>query len=243
MFHAFQNTQGETRHADELTLLAYPRILQNCLLKHEENRYLVKAYKEKSAANLEHFVMLRRAREAIIGIDALRQEMLSETKEGMAEFAGIMALRQICEQKFAESVQKHLDKLLCPEILLKPRHMSYSAGCIMCLTMEALGINFYHALTETRNVFELVPQKMSLVEEHFIKHSQELNEQFSNFHKNHSKKTECDVVIQGFNPMAMVRVGNEIICDGVVLSGKYIDKLVLLILEEGSKNKVKAYLT
>lgn len=244
MFHAFQNNSGETRHANEFALFAYPRDLDNIRLKLAENHYLVKAFTENSLVDLEQFVVLRKARRRIIGEAAMHQEQLSETKEGMAEFAGLMALSQISRPKFVEYAEKIIGHLRDAERLLLPRYISYSVGCMMCLVMKANGIDFYHDLTDVRTVFELLPDKVGQVEKIFNKHVVELEAKFAHLRENYSEKVECDTKIGGFNPMAMTRLEDEIYCDyGVHLqNGVDTNEPTLLIMEAGELNKVKAYI-
>ncbi|MCL2350725.1 MAG: hypothetical protein FWC67_04515, partial [Defluviitaleaceae bacterium] len=228
---------------NEFALFAYPRDIDNYLLKQAENHYLSKAFAENSLIDLEQFVVLRRARGRIIGTDALRQEMLSETNEGMAEYAGLMALNQLARQKFVEDADKHLEHLRDTETLQKPRLISYSVGCMICLAMKSIGIDFHHNLSDSRPLFEFVPQSISDVEKHFETYSKELQDKFAAHHENSREKIVCNAEITGFNPMGMTRLGDEILCDQfVMLSGDYIEGPVLLVMEDGSLDKVAAYI-
>jgi len=242
MFHVFQNNNGETRHANEFALFMYPHDLDNYQLKQAENFYLAKAFAENSQLDLEQFVTIRKARSRIISADAMLQEMLSETKEGMAEYAGLMALNQLSRRKFVEAADRHLGRLRDPEILMKPRLVSYSVGCMMCLAMASIGIDFFHALDDPRPLFELIPQSVNAIQEQFDKQREELAERFDALRLSRTEYVERECEITGFDPMAMVRVGDEILCESnVMLDDEAVQGPLLLEMQAGSLNAVKAY--
>ena len=163
MFHVFQTQQGESRKADEAAISAYPHDLDNYHLKAAEIHYLIKAFGENSEVDFEQFAVLRRARKRIIG-DAFKQELLIETFEGMAEYAGMMALRQISHQKFMLQLEKQLIYLRNPENLFNVQRVSCFVGSILCMTLKALGIDFYHNLSESQPLFDLVKWKPTVID-------------------------------------------------------------------------------
>jgi len=248
MFHAFQENSGETRHIDEFALFMYPRDLDNFQLKMVENTLLVRAFESKNLADLQQFVAMRKARERVVGADMLRQEMLGETHEGMAKYAELMALRQLSEQKFAEDVQECIADALAPATILKPRWVSYDVGCLIALAMQAVGIDFYHALNETKTLFELIPHSKNDVETQFDARREELAAKFDEI-RTSGKLVEIDTQIAGFNPMGMERVGDEIWCNGFVClsapTGEteqlVLQGQILLVMHAGEANAVKAY--
>ena len=221
MFHAFQSSQNDRRGPDEFALFAYPQDLENYQLKLAENNYLAKAFAENSMTALEQFITLRKARARIIG-DAIRQEWLCETGEGMAEYAGLMALNQLSPQKFAQDVDKHIAWLCDPESLFHVRRISYSVGCVMCLALKAVGIDFMHKLGDKRTLFEIIPQSPGVVEEHLEKRRIMLKNKFDAVREG-GKKNERKATIMGFDPMNMWYAGNEVLCDRfVILDGEHI---------------------
>jgi len=164
MFHAHQAMHGETRWPDEFALLAYPHDADNYRLKLAENHYLVKAFAENSAVDFAQFEVLRRARRRILG-DAIQCELFCETTEGMAEYAGLMALNMIARGKFIEEVEEHLRVLKSPQMLMNTRLAAYSSGALLCFALKALGVDFYHNLTETKSLFELILREDDVVSE------------------------------------------------------------------------------
>ena len=242
MFHAFQKQQGESRYPNEFSIFAYPQILENYQLKQAENHYLSKAFAENSLMDLEQFVTLRRARGHIIG-DIIQQEMLCETEEGMAEYAGLMALSQINRSKFMENIEHHMICLRNPDDLFNIRRISYSVGCIMCLTMKSIGINFHHQLSDSRMLFDFIPAGKNPVEVRFKQFKHERQRQFDEFLASHNEKIGCDTQITGFDPMNMVRLGDKILCSRfVMLDGEFIQGPVMLEMAEGSLHKVVGYI-
>jgi len=170
MFRNFQQYNGETRFVSDIALAAYPHDLDNYQLKQAENFYLAKAFAENSRLDLEQFATIRKARRRIIGEDAQQLEMLAETAAGMAEYAALMALNQLSRHKFVEDADKHMANLRNPEILMNLPLTALSSGCMMCLAMKSIGIDFHHALNDTRVLFEFVPHNVNIIEEHFLKH-------------------------------------------------------------------------
>jgi len=193
--------------------------------------------------NLEKLEVIRQARKRII-VNAINQELAAETFEGMAEYAGLMALRQISQEKFAAEVEKQLLFICNPENLFDTRRVSYFVGSIICMTLKSLGIDFHHELSETRPLFDLIQLNPSAVEISLNEFQQSLSNRFDSFRKQHSKKVEVDALITGFDPMNMVRLGDEFLCKHfVVLDGEFIQGPVLLEMEEGSLRRVRAYIT
>jgi len=168
MFHTFQTKQGESRKINDLAMSAYPHDIDNYHLKIAENHYLIKAFGENSEVDFEQFAVLRRARKRIIG-DAINQELLVETFEGMAEYAGMMALRQISHQKFMGQLEKQLVYARNPENLCSMWRLSRHVGSILCMTLKALGMDFYHKLSEPRPLFDLIKWKPTIIDECFGK--------------------------------------------------------------------------
>ena len=243
MFHAFQKEQGDTRFSNEFILFAYPRDLDNCQLKMAENFYLIKALTDKSIIDLDQFATLRRARRRIIGDSFFEQELRAETLEGMAEYAGVMALLQLNREKAIIQIDKHTNYLRNPQNLFDIRRMCYFTGCILCLVLKSLNINFKHDLKETRTVFELIILEQNNVEKLFEQNSEEVNKKFSDFRKAHNNKTEIAAEIRGFDPMNTVRLKDEILCrDFVFLNNEFIKGPVLLEMEKDSPNCVLAYI-
>ena len=113
-----------------------------------------------------------------------------------------------------------------------------------CCTLRSQHIDFYYELTEPRTLFEIIQAKLktNAVEEGFNKASRSLQGEFDEFRRSTREKTSCNAAITGFDPMNMVRIGDEILCRRfVMLDGEYIEGPVLLQMEAGALRQVEAY--
>jgi len=240
MFHALQNDQGDRRGPDEFELLTYPADVNNYELKFVENQQLQSAYAAKSWFMLEHFSIMRHARHRLIG-DVIKNEWLCETGEGLAEFAGLMALKQLSAAKYAEDVLEHINRLHDPKMLFGLRRISYSVGCVLALTMHEMGIDFTHHLSDTRTLFEFLPRDPDGVKTHFDSNRQALKDKFDKT-RNSGAKVARNAKMTGFDPMNMWRIGDEILCERfVMLDGEYMQGPVLLEMQAGTMRDVVAF--
>ena len=243
MFHAFQKLQGETRYPNDLKLLAYPDNIDNYQIKMVENGFLAKALSEKDIIALKDFVSLRRVRTHLLD-DVILQEFRAETVEGMAEYAGLLALEQINKDKFKVSVENNLAKILRPtDLIFSPRRLSYYTGAILCLALKFLKVDFQHELNENQTLFEIVS---NIVGESYIDVSGYINKKkkmFDEFLDSHSEIFLCDSYICGYDPMNMIRFENKILCNHfVVLGDEFIQGPVIVVLQKGSANKAESYI-
>jgi len=243
MFHALQKQQGDRRWVDELAFLNYPYYdIDNANLKIAEMHYLMRAFSDGTHEDLVQFVALRNARRRIIGNDIFTQEMMAETIEGMAEYAGLMTLNQLNRAKFVEDVSRRMDVLRSPDMLLKPRLWAYSSGALLCLALKTLGINFHHHLSDIRPLFDFVPKNKTAVETAIREYKLKLRKIFDDFLKKHTSETKINATLTGYDPMNMQRLDDNILCTRfVMLDGIYIEGPVMLHMEKGSKNQVVSY--
>jgi len=166
MFRDYLQQLGDMRQPDEVLLGVYPHDLDNYRLKLAENHFLTRAVTDNSMMDLQQFVVLREARRRILG-EAMLQEQIAETAYGLAEYAGLAALNQICRAKFMEELQGHLTILRNPRYLFDIRLVSRSVGCLICFALRSLGINFYHSLPESRTIYDHIPQIPNEIDEIF----------------------------------------------------------------------------
>ena len=164
MFHAYQMTLGETRFPDDLLMLHYPQEIQNCLEKYEENTDIVKALREENSVlrqqYLCNFCERRKKREQRIG-NIIKQEYLSETLEGMAEYAGLTALQMLDLQKYQSRVKRYTDYLESLDLRqLDWRRMSYYSGACVIILVKELGWSIAHTIgKEEKSVFEIICER------------------------------------------------------------------------------------
>ena len=242
MFHAFQHSQGESRYPDEFAILTYPQDLDNYRLKMAENHYLAKACMENSMVDLQQFVVLREARRRIIG-EAIEQELCVETIEGLAEYAGLMALNQISHAKFMDEIEGHLRALRNPENICNVRLGAYSTGCVICFTLKSLGIDSSHKMSDDRMIYDFIPRKQSEIDTYFDELCEQRQNRLDDFLRSPRKRIEHTGEITGFDPMSMDRLGDRILCYNFVKLGDLcIEGPVMLEMAEGSLRGVVAYI-
>lgn len=169
MFHAFQKSKKESRFPNDLIMLNYPETLVNSKTKHIENQLLVKAYLTENTAErkelLKKFMSVRKYRSDLIG-DIINQEFLTETIEGMAEYAGCIALKQISTEKYNKRIHEYIDNLMAvDDSFFNHRRMLYFSGTIFCLLMASINIDFWHEIGKTNtSLFRLVSNSVKAEE-------------------------------------------------------------------------------
>ena len=264
MFHAYQQENGEKRWPKDLVTMKYPNSIENFNLKYEENKLLAEAFEEQDLAKkrrlLECFCGLREKREALIG--TMRDcEYLTETAEGMAEYAGMLALKMLSQTKYRSKVMTYV-KLLrdFQAIQLNIRKISYYSGSILLLTANDMNISISHSISkENKTVFRIISQFLStklpddLHYEHRIKTVMEEikdsnRKEVEQFLKQNRIKQKGDFYISGYDPMNMIRIDDYILCRTFVRltdestneSITFIGK-TLLEMGLGSETKVCSY--
>lgn len=149
MFHAFQMDCGETRFPDDLSLAAAPLPAEALAWKAEEYRALAQA-------DLPRFRAARERRRAMAP-EAVREELMAETVEGMAQYVELTALGQLSPEKRREGLQACVRALAEPERLLDARRCAYHSGTLLLTAAAAQGLVFAHPIgMETRPVYDLI---------------------------------------------------------------------------------------
>ena len=120
---------------------SYPRDIDNYQLKLAESHYLIKAFAENSITDLQQFAVLRRVRVRLIG-EIFADEMMIETIEGFNEYTRIIAINQNNRAEFVNEVEKHINILRRPDGLLDIGANIRSSGCMLCLALKSIGIDF-----------------------------------------------------------------------------------------------------
>lgn len=263
MFHAHQKSLGENRFPNDLIMLDYPNDLENYQIKYRENCVLAQALSCAQNALkknlLKDFISYRKYRQFTWG-DIIRQECLTETIEGTAEYAGLTALKQINEEKYQTQIEKYASFLQgSGKDFFDIRKMSYYSGALFCLLLKEIGANFYHQIGQTElTLFEIISKEIKaekpLVKENFLKeefenYKQSKKEKFDGFFKEKRDEITGDFFICGYDPMNMIKSGNMILCSHfIMLQGAqgnepvFVKGPVLVKLKENSYNKVYSYI-
>lgn len=264
MFHAFQQISEEPRFPDDLAALAYPENENNFTLKYIENQILADAFLENDIsakkAMLERFMAARKFREGIIG-NFIKCEYQNETIEGMADYAGLSALKQISPKKFGSKIAESLHELRrMDETLFDIRSLSYSSGAIFCFVARDAGIDILHKIGETeKTVFEIASAGISPKQPEAIADDLTVGEilsayiarkklEFDGFHKNHSETVTGNFHICGYDPMNMKKLGDNILCSHFIMlmdectnEKTFVQGPVMVTLAPGSSNRVLYY--
>lgn len=255
MFHCHQYVNKETRFPSDLDLLDYPEDVENFTKKYNENRYLADAYEQKDMELMGKFVSIRKSRHEKYSV-VISQEWKVETLEGMAEYIGLKALKQINEEKYTAIVYNYIEKLREESnLLFDIRRISYYTGAVYFLCLDRLGMPVRNNFDTELTAFEQNPVDSSGVEVEvssydfisgeFAKLTEEKERKIRDYIKG-AKYTESNAFICGYDPMNMFRQGDLIYCKHFVCLNengevKMFRSAVVLKLAEGSNRKVTGY--
>lgn len=149
MFHAFQMDCGEARFPDDLSLAATTLSPEALAWKAEEYRALAQA-------DLPRFRAVRERRRAM-DPEAVREERMAETVEGMAQYVELAALGQLSPEKQRAGLQSCVKALAEPERLLDARRCAYHSGTLLLTAAAEQGLVVSHPIgRETRPVYDLI---------------------------------------------------------------------------------------
>lgn len=265
MFHGFQYINEECRFPNLFQLLDYPNNLRNYQLRHYENQLLVKAFKETDSTDktnlLKEFFSIRKSRENLIG-NIINCEYLTETQEGLAEYIGTKALKQISLSLYEERTNEYLDMLSnFNEHSFDIRRMGYFIGTILFLTLEDAKIDFYHDIKGcTETAYELATKNLvitdlenpikadNIVFQAFNDYMVKKEKLFDDFLKNSSEPVNGNFLYYGSDPMNTYKLNNFIISKYFAIlrnsdtnEDTYFYEAVMFELESDSSMKVVSY--
>ncbi|MEG1560570.1 MAG: hypothetical protein RR398_06920 [Clostridia bacterium] len=266
MFHAFQCERGETRFPHDLLTLRYPMNAKNFEIKHFENLLLTEACVDvdigKKNSILKDVAAHRNLRKEIIGEEMLNCELFTETIEGMAEYAGCMALKQLSEKKFKSEIEKYIDILTSDfDMILDIRKISYYVGAILCIVLSESDKKFKSGIGEgiKQPIFNYCLENKYVNKDLETIHYPEIaincgaldgkrREKIAQYgFFKHGNKTLYPSKICGYDPMNMMRVDNNILCTNFIILKKaemeplFLDGPILLELNDGTSDDVIAY--
>lgn len=254
MFHCHQHTLGERRFPSDLKLLCYPSDMGNYTQKYRENCYLADAYADTDEEALSKFATIRAMRMERYP-DMVQEELKAETLEGMAEYVGLKALRQIAPEKFEKKITSYLQRLRAEtERQFDIRRMSYDSGAVFFLCLEKLGRSVRNKIGSTLTAYEQnpivlartvvvqpCPSLQTTYEKLMEERTRKITEQIAQ-----TAYTECDGVICGYDPMNMFRVENRIYCRHIVFlqvgdAVQTVQRTIVLEMKDGSEREIKGY--
>lgn len=266
MFHAYQYELGEKRFPNDLKALDYPVSLENILLKYAENQLIIKAVKENDKKKVKEYlsdlIASRKRRKEIIK-EHIDYEYCIETVEGMAEYVGFRALKQLDAEKYGNKINKYIENLSdTSAILFDNRRLSYFSGALLLLALHKADIPFHHDIAkESQTVYELVSENISCGAlpiytckdtidtslKDYLVNKQKL---FSEFFEKNPKCTVNSFTICGYDPMNMVKLDDLIWCKYFIMLKEkakdaplFINGPVVLKVDNSDITKVIAYYT
>ena len=231
MFHAFQyDTLKITEFPNDLKLLQYPDDEENYLLKQNENELLAgsaDADPEHKVDILRTVLASRALRELRIG-DIVHQEDLIEKFEGQAECSGMLALKQLSEEKFNRKIHDYAGILKEGRYLFDVRKNGYFSGTMIRLLEQECK----ERQSEIKNKLE--NEKASK--------QQKLDTFFSDDTEYH----EAVGFICGYDPMNQIRFDDKLWAKhfmAINVNGEIIQmhEQCLVEMQENSSNLTKGY--
>ncbi len=265
MFHVFQNIEQEKRFPYDLKMLNYPETMENLSLKRYENQILCQAFcaddLEEKRKLLKEFMAVRKYRQTIIG-DIILQEYCTETIEGIAEYAGSMALKQLSPEKYKEKTKAFVQYLTTiNQDFFDIRRMLYYSGTLFCIALTEAGEQINHKIKGCeQTLFEMIskdievkavlaakksdPELKKIVQQH----NEEKEQTFADFLQQHTNKATGTFQICGYDPMNMVKLRNMLLCTHFLMLKRAEEKPMFLqgpliaVLQEGTVDRVCEYI-
>ena len=261
MFHAYQMEQGEGRFPNDLKRLTCEEAALDWYFEMKCNQFLsqsVKSFMNKQdnlSDLLERCVDIRR-QHLDSNADLVEQLELLETAEGMAEYAGCMALKQLSEELFLRRIQDYSRIIVDTEYLFHhERTSAYLFGTMFILVAKEAGYDLKHQIgvetnsigasvriqMDQRKLAEISKWEQTVQGKEDWKRSQFDNYKFEN-------ELAGNFTIIGYDPMNMVRIGDQMLCKTFIrLENEKREVVtffepVLLKMKPGSANQVLGYL-
>ena len=195
MFHAFQyDTLKITEFPNDLKLLQYPDDEENYLLKQNENEILAgsaDADPEHKVDILRTVLASRALRELKIG-DIVHQEDLIEKFEGQAECSGMLALKQLSEEKFIRKIHDYADILKEGRYLFDVRKNGYFSGTMIRLLEQEC------------------KERQSDIKNKLKNEQASKQQKFNTFFSDDTEYHEAVGFICGYDPMNQIRFGDKL---------------------------------
>lgn len=231
MFHAFQKEQQMNADApNDLKMMMYPQDSDNYLLKQHENVMIVNAIETSGQEKVELYRTIlasRELRKKQIG-EFIEQEYLIEQWEGMAESCGMLALKQLNQDKYTKKLSDYCEIVKRGDFLFDLRLNAYYTGTLMRFLKDEIG-------NEQSEISNKLAAKVD-----------ERNEAINLFMSEKRVRTEAEGFICGYDPMNQFRVGDKILAKNIMnimVDGKVcsIKGEVLVEMKPGSPNLTLAY--
>lgn len=261
MFHVYQRECNEKRHPNDLQMIHYPMNGLNFEYKHAENLILIQALQQNDSSEakelLNQFCSFRKLRQKIVD-EYIQCEYYTETIEGMAEFVGTSALKQINEEKYNERLKAYINKLSqIDSLLFDIRKQSYYTGTLFLIALQKIGFEVNQNLNVDKSIFELYADEAPNVSveqtpstrivELMHEFIQTREQKIADFFKEPTAPVEIESKIVGYDPMNMVKSNQQLLCRHFILlkdnnmETHFIKGPVVVQLAENSFDRVLKY--
>jgi len=269
MFHAFQMERKEERFPNDLKRLVCQEKGEDWYFENRSNLLLAEAVNmvfEQGNHTRRQKVLLDRCMQIRLEHACMNPELVEqleylETAEGMAEYAGCMALKQLSTDLFEHRIREYALKLVDYEYLSKnERTSAYLFGTLLLIATKAVGYGIFHQIgEETRSLGEGIREQILMDRQTQIaNYDQELGEReqwkkmqieafIYGISKDNMEEVEGEFRIVGYDPMNMLRVGELVLCKTFIRLQKENKDMItffepiLLVMKPQSENEVISY--
>lgn len=267
MFHAFQVTSGDTRYPNDLKLMCWEPTLQELQMRRTEIFALVNAVTQPivqlAEESLVHFATARFERLKLAD-NGLCEELAIECLEGLAEYVGMKALRQLNSMAWEEKYQKHLETCLNEEAHLSPRTSGYAAGTLFFLLLQRFDLidtlksirddgktPYFEQIDWQRFGVNATEMRLAYIYDNHLKKRQLAIEQFL---ANDHRFAPFDGTIVGYDPINTTRHNDLLLCNHFAMLKatdqgasnansipQFIKGPMLLSMKKASPNSILGY--
>lgn len=231
MFHCFQYTKGEKRFPNELVGIDYPITNENVYYRMQERKHLLEACleinRDKKIELLSLYFSIRSKREKLMG-SIIDYEKATESTEGTAVYVEYKALTQMITTNNTSILDEYIKGFTdINENNLKIRHSSYNQGLLLGLIADELIpswmikfdnceiylSDFIKKELKMENVDIRCEYRQIAEIEHCVANR---NKQISTVFDEFDSKSKGNIMVDGFmltgfDPMNIVKSGNEVI--------------------------------
>lgn len=264
MFHCYQYENNENRFPDDLKGLNYPKDEYIFQSKYFESELLIDILNTKelnySIELFNKFLYLRCER--LKKYPSIIYEYKIETVEGMAEYIGLKALEILNIEKYKSKVKEYKDIVLdLDKYFFDIRRYSYFSGTLILLAIEKLKIEINKKVNNKIIMDELFEINLNNSEEFknieivydkkinniFNKYIEDINNKINIAKKELINGKSGRYTITGYDPMNMIKIGNEILHKHFVIlkdgdgNSIFLKEKVIILIDNENINKVLKY--
>ncbi len=245
MFHVFQMENGESRFPNDLELIAFPLDAQLVALAYRENALLgrfadmMKSVERIPENDLQkqqrldvmmilHRIGEIRSKMRALSDGAMINEWRVETLEGLAEYVGFKALRQLNGNLAAREIDVYTENLCKTTDVMDHRGRGYHAGVLLYSLVEKAELEFDRSFATEKTLWELIEERVIATGEssdEVILTDEELEKarltidreqnrrasKLKSFQAKFPNEKSIDASICGYDPMNLMRVGDYLI--------------------------------